>query len=168
LNAPGDLAGPYDFVIANFGALNCVTDLSEFAARLRKGVISGGVVALVTMGCFCAWETLWYGLRFDRRAFRRWRGSATGVVGDRRFPVRYWSTHEIATAFRRDFQVEAVCGIGLFLPPSYVFSFVQRRPLLLKTLWRLERRNASSRRLAWLADHQLVVLRRNAAEGLRP
>ena len=161
LNAPGELAGPYDFVLANFGVLNCVTDLGAFAATLRKTMNPRGVVALVTMGRFCVWETLWFGLRLDRRAFRRWGGSATGIVGDKTLSIHYWNAHEIATTFQPKFRLETVHGIGLFLPPSYLFSFFEDWPRLLKALSRLEREYGSSRRLAWAADHQLTILRRS-------
>lgn len=167
LNAPGDFGGPYDLVLANFGAMNCVLNLEAFAASLAASVRAGGVVVLLTMGRFCAWETLWYGMHLDRRAFRRWSGRTTANVAERTIPIRYWGTREIATAFQQGFHLEAVRGIGVFLPPSYLFSLVERRPRLSTALASLERKYAANRKLAWLADHQLTILRRNA-EGVQP
>ncbi|MBV9570703.1 MAG: methyltransferase domain-containing protein [Alphaproteobacteria bacterium] len=162
LNAPGCNGGPYDLVLANFGALNCVANLQTIAQSLAPAVRADGVVILVTMGRFCVWETLWYGLRLDRRSFRRWNGRATATIANRALPIRYWSAREIERAFRGAFCIQSVRGIGVFLPPSYMFSFVERHPRLLQTLIRLEKKFARSRTLAGMADHQLTILRRNA------
>ena len=60
LNAPEDAepptGHPFDLVISNFGAINCVDDLSALGRKLVNWVKPGGVVALIFMGRFCAWE----------------------------------------------------------------------------------------------------------------
>src|SRR5688572_10516041 len=71
LNAPMESpppGHPFDLAMSNFGAINCVEDLGALAERLGKWIKPGGVVALVFMGRFCAWESAYYAARLDRRA----------------------------------------------------------------------------------------------------
>ncbi len=158
-NAPADIGGQFDFVLSNFGALNCATDLKPLGAALRDAVAPGGIVALNVMGRFCAWETLWHGLHFRRAAFRRWRGRATADVGGNEIPVRYWSTGEISSALGPEFRIHSVHGCGVFLPPSTLFPLIERRRRLFKRLSHWEARFSSNSLLARMADHQLTILR---------
>lgn len=162
LNAPTALEGRYDLVLSNFGAINCALDLAPLAAVLRQAVAPGGTVALVAMGRFCAWETLWYGLRGRRTAIRRWGGTSSADIGGQAIPIRYWTPRDIAAAFA-GFGVEAVHPIGLFLPPSDLFSRVERHPRLLRRLARWEARAVSLAALASFSDHHLTLLRRKDA-----
>ncbi|MBB6254205.1 class I SAM-dependent methyltransferase [Nitrospirillum iridis] len=163
LNAPGDLGGPHDVVLSNFGALNCAMDLAPLAQALSRAVAPGGVVALVVMGRFCAWETLWYGARRHRTAMRRWSGRSTADIGGTTIPIRYWTPGDIARAFAPSFQVLSVHPVGLFLPPSDLFARLERQPRRLTRLMRWEMRAARwgrlARALAHGADHHLTVLR---------
>jgi SAM-dependent methyltransferase len=167
INAPTGFAGQFDLVLSNFGALNCATDLRPLGVTLRQAVAPGGVVALNVMGRFCAWEFFWHGLHWRRSAFRRWRGHATADIGGNAIPIRYWSSEEISKALGPDFQIRAVHGCGVFLPPSYLFPLVERRPRLFERLARWEARFSSNALLARMADHQLTILRRDR-EKVRP
>jgi ubiquinone/menaquinone biosynthesis C-methylase UbiE len=62
----------FDGAISNFGALNCVEDLAGIAHTLGALIRPGGRLAICTIGRFCAWELLYYGVRLNfRKAFRR-------------------------------------------------------------------------------------------------
>ncbi|TWB15477.1 methyltransferase family protein [Nitrospirillum amazonense] len=164
LNAPADLfladgGGPYGLVLSNFGALNCAVDLAPLAGALRRAVAPGGVVALVVMGRFCAWETLWYGARLHRTAVRRWSGRSTADIGGAAIPIRYWTPGDIARAFAPAFQPVSVHPVGVFLPPSDLFAGLERRPRHLTRLMRWETRVVGHPWLARLADHHLTLLR---------
>ena len=158
---------PFDLVLSNFGAINCIDDLVSFGRRLENWVKPDGVVALVFMGRFCAWESAYYLARFDRSAARRWTGRATAAVGSRRVTVRYWSKNDIVRALGPSFLVLAVRGIGTFLPPSYLFHWVDRRPRLSRTLARWERCAAHQWPLSRMADHMAVILRRRDTPARR-
>jgi SAM-dependent methyltransferase len=162
LNAPEALEASYDLVLSNFGALNCALDLAPLAAILRDAVVPGGIVALVVMGRFCAWESLWYGLRGKGTAVRRWRGRSSAAIGGETIPIRYWRPRDIAAAFA-GFTVEAVHPVGMFLPPSDLFALIERHPRLLRRLVRWEARAFPHAALAHLADHHLTLLRREDA-----
>jgi ubiquinone/menaquinone biosynthesis C-methylase UbiE len=165
LNAPAEAqalpGAPFDLVLSNFGAINCVDDLHLLARMVEQWVKPQGVLALVYMGRFCAWESAYYLARFDRRATRRWSGSAKATVGSQVVNVRYWSKGEIARAFAPSFQVLGIHGVGTFLPPSYLFHWVDRRPLLFRALAQWERLTAGLWPFSRMGDHTLVILRRS-------
>jgi ubiquinone/menaquinone biosynthesis C-methylase UbiE len=160
LNAPHEIEGSFDLILSNFGALNCVVDLAPLSEMLRSIVAPGGLVAAVVMGRFCAFETLWYGARVKRTAWRRWTGRSSATIGGKRIPIRYWQPGDLRRALGPAFRIEAIHPIGSFLPPSDLFPLLERRPRLFATLARWESRVSSSARAAYFADHHLTLLRR--------
>jgi ubiquinone/menaquinone biosynthesis C-methylase UbiE len=169
LNAPIELGPafgePFDVVVSNFGAINCVNDLALLGRKLALWVKPGGVVALVFMGRVCAWETAYYVARMDRRAWRRWWGRAQASVGGQTVDVRYLSKSEVLRAFRASFAPLAACGVGTVLPPSYLFHWLDRRPGLFRALARLDRAASHIWPLSRMGDHMLVIFRRLETAG---
>jgi ubiquinone/menaquinone biosynthesis C-methylase UbiE len=111
------IGGVFDGAISNFGALNCVEDLTQVAEALSTLVRPGGRVAICLLGRFCGWESLYYGARLQwRTAVRRWTGQ--GVAHG--MPVWYPTVGEVRKAFACGFDLENWTGIGVFVPPSYV------------------------------------------------
>ena len=156
---------PFDSVLSNFGAMNCVADLTAAAGNLARLVRPGGSVALCVLGRFCLWETLWYlaGADFDR-AFRRWRGGGRARLGSgSSFPVYYPSVREIRKAFEPRFRLKAVWGIGVCVPPSYAEGLVGNFPRVGKALAGLDRYVGSWAGLRGVADHRLLVFERPRA-----
>jgi ubiquinone/menaquinone biosynthesis C-methylase UbiE len=168
LNAPLESAPPghpFDLAISNFGALNCIENLGMLSERLETWVKPGGVVALIFMGRFCAWESAYYTARLDRRAMRRWGGRARAIVGGQTLEIRYWSNREVLRAFAPAFRVIGVHGIGTFLPPSYLFHWFEPRARLLGALARLEQAAGQIWPISRMGDHTLIMLRRAAASS---
>lgn len=150
-------SGPYDAVLANFGALNCAADRRALAAWLAPRIRPGGVALLAVMGRLCLWEIGWHLLHGQpRRAFRRLNGRARFGALWVTYPTPRQLAADFAPAFRRD-RLEA---LGLFLPPSEVFAAVERRPRLWRALAALETRVAPHAWAAPLADHYWIVLER--------
>ncbi len=151
------LAGQFDGAIADFGVLNCVSDIGAVTRNLARLIRPGGRAVLCPMGRFCFWETAWYLLRGEpAKAFRRWRrGSVETSLG---FPVYYRSVAEIDAAFRPHFRRVGRRGIGVFVPPSYVAA----RLGPLRALRSLDRVLAGWPLLRAMADHQLLVFLRGA------
>ncbi len=115
----GQLQGPFDGAISNFGALNCVEHLNPLAADLARLIVPGGALAICLLGKRCVWEGAWYGARGDwNRAFRRWQPQSWAQsLGVRVF---YPSTREVVRAFASSFRLKRWLGIGVAVPPSYV------------------------------------------------
>lgn len=164
LNAPEDAeppAGhPFDLVVSNFGAINCVEDLGALGRKLEGWTRPGGVLALVFMGRLCAWESAYYAARFDARAARRWSGKARASVGSRNVPVRYWSMRELLRALGPSFRPLAVQGVGTFVPPSYLYPWVERHPRSFRALAQCERFTSHLWPLSRMGDHTLILARR--------
>jgi ubiquinone/menaquinone biosynthesis C-methylase UbiE len=164
LNAPADaeppIGHPFDLVISNFGAINCVEDLGALGGKLVRWVKPGGVLALVFMGRFCAWESAYYSARFDARAARRWSGRARASVGSQSVHVRYWAMREALSALGPSFRPLAVLGVGTFLPPSYLFHWLERHPRSFRALAQCERSTSHLWPLSRMGDHTLVIARR--------
>lgn len=154
----------FDGAFSDFGVLNCVSDYPGLAGWLAACTRPGGATVLVVMGPTCLWEMAWYLLHLDaRRAFRRLlrAGVVARVAGQ---PVRIWypSAGGLCKAFLPWFSVSGVRGVGVFLPPSYLAGWVERRPRLFALLRRLDSRLAGAWPFRELGDHYLVELERQA------
>jgi SAM-dependent methyltransferase len=146
----------FDGAVSNFGALNCVEDLSGVRNDLSRLIAPGGYLAVCLMGRVCFWETVWYLLRGDTvRAFRRWKGSAESSLG---LTVRYPLSRDVVRAFLPEFRLMETAGIGIFVPPSFVPPLP---PALLNVLDRIDRRIAGWPLFAAAADHRIFIFRRN-------
>jgi ubiquinone/menaquinone biosynthesis C-methylase UbiE len=141
----------FDGAISNFGALNCVGNLPVVAVSLARLVRPGGRLALCVLGRFCAWETLYYALRFQwSKSCRRWRRSAPF----REMMIHYPGVAEIRAAFAPDFELYRWTGVGLLVPPSYV----KLPAALVHMLAACDRFLTRLPLLRALADHRLLLL----------
>jgi len=91
----------FDGAISNFGALNCVADLSQVSEALARLVRPQGKLALCVMSRFC-WRTDW------RHVPQRWSGHACW----RGIDVYYRSAGSIARAFAPHFSYQRRVSIG--------------------------------------------------------
>ncbi len=160
----------FDGAFSNFGVLNCVENLREFAVGLAGLLRPGAKVLLCWMGPYCAWEMIWYLASGNQdKAFRRLkRGGVTARIADGAFVhVRYPSLRQLSRAFAPEFQLKAVKGIGVAVPPSYVEPWARRHPSLLRLCERVDRAMGRLPGVRMLADHLLVRLeRRKTAEEI--
>lgn len=154
-----DLGGaPFDGVLSNFGALNCVGDLPATARSLSRVTRPGAPLLLCVMGPFVPWEWAWYLLQGrPRTAFRRLRPRGVRWRGAE---VRYPTPGTLARAFSGPFESRGAVAVGALLPPTYAEEWARRHPRLVGALDRAERRLEGVPPLALLADHYLLELRR--------
>lgn len=153
---PGDER--FDFMLSNFGALNCVRHLDPLFATMRCRLVPNGFVAVTLMGRFCLSETVYFLTRGQaRRAARRWRGCAEFEAGGRRLTIWYHAPKAVLRA-ANGFEMQGVYAVGAAIPNSEAFDFCERHPRLFGVLCRLERR--CERLLYRISDHYLLVLRR--------
>lgn len=132
---PDEHPGPYNLVLANFGALNMLEDWRPLAEWLIPRVAPGGVLCFAVMTRFCLWETTWNLLHLrPKRAARRWWGTAP--FGD--LTVTYPFIINLVRAFVPEFRLTHKRGLGIFLPPSEMFAVVEKRPRLLNVLTRID------------------------------
>jgi ubiquinone/menaquinone biosynthesis C-methylase UbiE len=150
----------FDGVFSNFGALNCVRDLSSLSAGLARLLTVDGALIWVIMGRRVPWEWVWYLLRGDRqRAFRRYR--AEGIEW-RGLTIRYPTPAQVTALLTPRFAVTRVSPLGIVLPPSYAAHWVNRSPRALSVMTCIEEVAQRSPTLASWSDHYLLEARRTA------
>ena len=79
-----------NFIFSNFGGLNCVNEaeLVHLSKDFAKLLYPGGKMAIVVMGKYCLWETMYFMLKFKfAKALRRWdnKGVYTKIEEDSLF-----------------------------------------------------------------------------------
>ncbi|MFN0036841.1 MAG: SAM-dependent methyltransferase, partial [Saprospiraceae bacterium] len=162
--------GGFDLIFSNFGGLNCVSpeELRNLGAVFFQKLKPGGKLVAVVMGRFCWWETLYYLLKMKpREAFRRLRRNAVEVrlAAQTTVPTWYYWPSEFQKTLHSRIQSpmaqRLARPIGLWLPPSYLNPFFEKRPRLLRFLNFLEKTIAPSW-LAFAADHFLICIQKRA------
>jgi SAM-dependent methyltransferase len=113
---------PFDGIVSNFGALNCVRHLAPLAALVRRHLRPGGVVLLGVMTRVCALESTYFVLtRRARLATRRIGSGAIAVhVAGVEVPTYYHRIGEIRNALGADLELVTIEGIGVAIPPPYL------------------------------------------------
>jgi len=151
----------FDGALADFGVLNCVTDLSRLGAVLAGLLQPDAPLLTVTMGPCCAWELaggLFAGR--PRHAARRWQrrhfATSSGQTA-----LRYPSPATLAREFAPHFlPTGRPLALGLLLPPTDLAAFLRRRPAALRLLGRLEAGIRGLPGAAWASDHYVTRFRR--------
>lgn len=158
------LGAPFDGVLSDFGALNCVADRVRLLSALAEVVPPGGRLVLVVMGPLCPAEIGWHLLHGEgRAAARRWRSGARAGVGDgASIAVWYPSVGRVTREAAPWFREVGRGGIGMTLPPSGLSEAFERRGALLRLGAPLERRLARTRMGAAIGDHWVLDLERRA------
>lgn len=150
----------FDGLYSNFGGLNTIADWRPLAKAIAQLIRPGGVIILVPMGTICPWELLWYLFYGDAKlAMRRLFQPATAVIGPSRIPIWYPSARRLRRDFAPWFEHVHTESLGLWLPPSYLGHFVEKRPSFFQHLNQLEKATACFTG-GW-GDHYILVLKRN-------
>jgi ubiquinone/menaquinone biosynthesis C-methylase UbiE len=146
----------FDGVISNFGALNCVPELSALRHLLARLIRSGGHLAICLMGRFCLSESLHFVRKLRvRKAVRRWKGQTYAKRLD--LPIYYPSASTVTRALTPEFRLVSRIGVGLAVPPSGITNL---SPASLRVRARIDARIAAWPILRAVADHQLYIFRR--------
>ncbi|MCU0497121.1 MAG: methyltransferase domain-containing protein [Anaerolineae bacterium] len=154
-----DFMDNYDGVVANFGVINCVNDLSDLADWLAPRVKIGGRIAFGVMSPWCLWEIAWNAAHLDfSTATRRIRGGSTFRSNETEIRVHYPSPRRLRQRFSSYFRQTHLEGLGILLPPSGAYGVIEKRPRWLGLLTNLESRIAGYERLARFADHYWIEL----------
>jgi SAM-dependent methyltransferase len=154
----------YDFVLSNFGGLNCISSeaLERLSAQLHSITNDGASIALVIMSKKCWWENWYFWLKGSRKdsSRRRQPGPVTVNIEGNNQLVWYYNPADIEKAFSAAFTKLYTRPVGLFLPPSYMEGYFSKRKGLLKLLNGFEKLFARFSFLSAYADHFLIVLKR--------
>src|SRR6185503_1515232 len=113
----------FDLVFSNFGGLNCINPESfkKLLDSLPAILNPGGRFVGVVMPKFCAWETVFFLLRFQfRKAFRRL--TSKEVISDIQgvsSKTWYYQPRQIRQWSKEKFRLISLRPVGITLPPSY-------------------------------------------------
>ncbi|NUQ30736.1 MAG: methyltransferase domain-containing protein [Acidobacteriaceae bacterium] len=161
-----EIAGEFDGVFSNFSGLNCVSDLAPIARMLAEKTTPGSPLLLCLSTRVCLWETAWYLLHGKpAKAFRRWTGRHQAILQGMPVDVYYPTLDILRQAFRPNFKLRSVRAIGLFVPPSYVESWIRKHTLLLRIFARLDKFFSRLPLLRTFGDHMLLHFEKNG-EGM--
>ncbi len=153
-------AAPFDGLLSNFGALNCVADLPALVSRLHPLVRPGTPFLACLMTRPCPWETTWFLLHVQPgEAFRRHRRGGVDVqLGDHAVRTWYHSAGGYGRLFSTHFRVDRLLGLGVLVPPPYLQGLARRWPRLFGLATRAETRLAHCRPFSLAGDHTLLEM----------
>jgi SAM-dependent methyltransferase len=158
LDALGERA-PFDGIISNFGALNCVPCLRPLAALASTSLRPGGAVLLGLMGRHCASEAIYFALsgRRDQLQRRRAPGAVRVPVAGVDVPTYFHRTRDVVATLSGELQLKAIAGIGVALPPPYLEPRWQTlRPLVRTSIASVDALLTSWPPFNRLADHVML------------
>jgi ubiquinone/menaquinone biosynthesis C-methylase UbiE len=153
----------FDLVFSNFGGLNCIgeDELQGFFQAVRVILKPGGRLVGVIMPRYCSWEIIYFSLKGKwNKIFRRNTPGPVPVnVAGTSVNTWYYSPKMIKK-MADEFEIIAIRPVGLFLPPSFLERFFQRKKRLLKILNMLDRIFGRSSFFAGVSDHFLFDLKK--------
>ncbi len=154
--------GPYDHIFSNFAGLNCTDELDKVLASFASLLNNNGVVTLVVLPEFCAWE---WALLFKgkwKTAFRRFAGKkgARSHIEGEYFTCWYYNPSYIIKHLANEFTVLSVEGLCTIVPPSYIEGFADKYPRLFKMLCNWENKYKSTWPLRSIGDYYIISLRK--------
>jgi SAM-dependent methyltransferase len=150
-----------DGVFSNFSGLNCVGDLRSVAQALSKRLPQRAPLLLCFSTRYCLCEVIYFLLHGEpKKAMRRWKGSSQAHFDTLEFPVFYPRLAQIRRAFAPEFRLVSTIGIGIAVPPSYVESWISRRPRLLKLMDAIDDLIRTWPVMRTFGDHMLIHLER--------
>ncbi len=160
----GSLGQQFDFILSNFGGLNCLSekDWQSFSREIETVLNPGGHFIAVIMSRKCSWERLYYRAKGDKTQRRRRlaKNAVMANVDGKSVATWYYSPHEIQDIVGKKLEYVGVKPVGLFIPPSYMEPYFIRKKLVLNTLKTMERVSLSSQKVADKADHYLIHFRK--------
>ena len=159
---------PFDGIVSNFGALNCVSHLAPLGALVRQHLKPGGVVLLGVMTRICAVEAIYFtATGRPRLAGRRLGAGAVQVpVAGIDVPTFYHRINEVRAALGADVRLRRVEGIGVAIPPPYLESRWQSlSPGVRSTLSTIDALLASLPLFNRVGDHVLLEFAKDGAHA---
>lgn len=152
----------FDYIISNFGGLNCTADLEQVLAQFDALLNPGGKVTLVLMPKVCPWELV-MALKGDfKTAFRRFRKDTPAHVEGTSFACYYYNPGYVIKALKQQFTLLTLKGIYITVPPEFYQGFVERYPKCYKLLRSVDRAIADYFPFNRTCDHYLITLQKKS------
>lgn len=138
----GTIKEQYSLVFSNFGGVNCFSP-EEFARFLEEAQIvlqDKGHLVLVVMGKRCSWDSFYFFLKgqWSKMGRRNTSAALEVPVGTEFVRTWYYSPKQVRKMAASYFDLKQVKPIGLFVPPSFLAGFFERRRILFGALQRMD------------------------------
>ena len=153
----------FDGIFSDFGGLNCVQDIGSVIKSFRPLLKPGGIVTLVIMPPVCPWEILLALKGNFKTAFRRFKskGAESHLEGET-FMSYYFTPSKIISAFRKEYELIELQGLGSFVPPPYLEKFPEKNPGLFQRLKKLDEKFSHTFPFNRWADHFILTMMKRA------
>jgi len=148
----------FDYVLSNFGGLNCTQDLSLVTRNLPSLLKPGAYITWVIMPPVCPWELLGLIKGRWKKAFRRFKksGTPTHLEGEY-FYTYYHSLNNIRKAFGPSFHLMESEGLAALSPPPHSHKITTEHPTLYRFLRTLDGFLRNTFPFNRWADHIIVT-----------
>ena len=158
-----ELNDKYSLIFSNFGGLNCLSpkEFSDFLNAAHNQLSTHGHLVLVIMGKKCWWDNFYLFVKGKWSSIRR-RNTKEPVevpVGDIQVKTWYYSPREVKRLLGEKYMVKRVKPIGLYVPPSYMAPFFERKGFLLSLL-KLKDRFIRFSFFSNFSDHYYISLQK--------
>lgn len=152
----------FDGLYTNFGPLNLIEDLTDFARFTARLLNPGGQALHVVMNLYPIFETVYYLLHGrTQRALARYKGFSRVVVGGTPIKCWFYSPTRFAKFFLPYFTIERIEALGLIIPPPYLSGHFRRRRKFYRRLMPIDKFLSRLPLLNSLGDHFIIELTRN-------
>ncbi len=154
----------YNIIFSNFGGLNCLNneELQKFKNSCKQVQKSSDQLAFVIMGTNCKWENFFFKYKneFIKANRRRNKDGVEANIKGNHFKTYYYSPADMKQLFKENYNYISAKPIGLFVPPSYLESYVVKRKGLFGFLKLLDNLFGHFSFLSNYADHYLIVFKK--------
>lgn len=150
----------FDYILSNFGGLNCTDRLDQVLQQFDTYLKPGGKATLVIMPKVSPWELV-MALKGDfKTAFRRFRKGTPAHVEGVYFSVYYYSPRYVMQALGKCFRRLTLKGIYFAVPPEFYQRFVERYPKLYRGLQKVEALLGNLFPFNRCCDHYLITIQK--------
>lgn len=152
----------FDLILSNFGGLNCLSpeEIVGLQEQLNKILSPHGKLVWVVMPKYPLIEMIKMGLKFDFKSIRRKENSLEVNVNGNKVTTWYYGPAELLNLLKKNFRLEKLKPIGLFIPPSYMNKWVQKHRNVFRIMTFLESWVARWSWQAGFSDHYYLEMTR--------
>lgn len=150
-----------DAIFSNFGGLNCLSDgeLSHHLEETAKTQLTGNKWVGVLMPRYCLMESvyLFFKLKWGS-CFRRANKNGLDVNVDGEIVKTYYhSPRRLKQLLKPHYTIQLVKPVAIFLPPSYMESYMAKHPSILRLLAKLEGFFGRFSLFSSCSDHYILI-----------
>lgn len=150
----------FDYIISNFGGLNCTDNLNGVLQQLSPLLNENGKITLVIMPKICPWELVMIFKGKFKTAFRRFKKQTPAHIEGVSFLCYYYNPNYIINALKKEFKVLTTRGIFITVPPEFYANFIERYPKLFYVLSQIDKAICAFFPFTYTCDHYMITLQK--------